>query len=136
MLENYTETTNSDNRFRCLGIDKDDEIIIGGTCTHIFILPFLYSQYVTDSKIIYKQGLNVVLEKDPQSYILEEDTEKNVTTLTLKLSPAETALFKRNLLDAFVQMRIINTDGEVLYNRLNRLIVREPLDVTDSLHMG
>lgn len=45
-LDNFTEKTNTDNRFASIFIDKEDEIVIGGTCTHIFILPFKYSEYV------------------------------------------------------------------------------------------
>lgn len=127
MFDNYTPTINSDNRFKRLEIDKEDEIIIGGTCTHIFILPFKYSTYVVNSKILYKQGLDTVLEKYPVDYILEEDDEKGKTILKLKLSTQDTNLFRETLLDSFVQMRIETVNNETLYNKMSRLKVYKPI---------
>ena len=54
MLENFTETQNSNNRIRHLHIPKEDEVVMGATCTHVFILPMLYSESILHSSVIYR----------------------------------------------------------------------------------
>lgn len=128
-LDNFTETENSDNRFKCLHIDDIDEIIIGGTCTHIFTVPFIYSDYVQSAEIFYKEGLTLILTKTDSNFTIEEDAEKGISTITLVLTPEDTLLFKRSYLNTNVQMKILNKDGQVLYNVPNRIVVRAPLDL-------
>lgn len=125
ILDTFTETQNSNNRFRGHS-SKEDEIIVGGTVTHVFILPFKYSEYVVDGKLLYKQGITTILEKDSSSFVLEEKGNKT-TILTVKLSPEETSLFDRFLLDTYVQLKIYTVNQEVLYNKLNKLKVIMPI---------
>ena len=42
MFDNYNINTRGDNRHRFLKIDELDEIVIGETCNHIFVLNFNY----------------------------------------------------------------------------------------------
>jgi len=124
-LDDFTELTNFDNRFKG-HMDKEDEIIVGGTSTHVFILPFKYSEYVVTSKLLYKQGLFTVLEKGPSEYELKE-TEFGTTILTVKLTSDETKLFNHPLLDTYVQMQIHTVNDEILYNKLNKIKVIVPI---------
>lgn len=125
-LDNFTETRSPNNYPRYLKIDMDDEIIIGGTTTHIFKLNFKYTGFVKDCKIIYKQGFDVILEKVPtKDQIIEHG---NKTTINLVLTPEETMLFKKVYRDTFVQIKIETVDGEVLYNDKNKLVIKQPLD--------
>ena len=136
MLDNYTITENSDNRIKYLCMPKQDEIIIGGSCTHVFILPFLYSDSVIESEIIYKQGLEVVLIKIGNLCDIKEDFDKQCTTLTVNLFPDDTLLFKDNLLDTSVQIKIYNIENEILYNIPNKLKIRRPLDIPTTDNLG
>lgn len=126
LLEEFKETHNSDNRHHSLCIDEEDEIIVGGSCTHVFILPFKYSNYVVNSKIMYKQGLFTVLEKYPSEYKLEEKSN-GTTVLSLRLSPEDTKKFNRPILKTYVQMKIETANNETLYNKLNKIKVIVPV---------
>lgn len=127
-LDVFTPTKYSDNRVIVLPEEKIDDIIIGATCTHIFHLGFKYSEYVKSSKVIYKQGLDVILTKYPISYNLEE-TKYGTTFLTLVLTPEDTIKFRDAHLTTTVQIQITNVNGETLYNIPSKLIVKEPLSV-------
>jgi hypothetical protein len=143
ILYNFTETHNSDNRFPHIHIDDDDEIVVGSTSTHVFILPFKYSSFVTNSKVIYRQGLEVLLEKDSSSFTIEEPENPDhpmwgKTILTVKLTPEETLLFNQYvaLLDTNVQLKIETENGDILYNKVNKIKVKLPLDARSKLLPG
>lgn len=126
MLENYTTTENSNNRFRFLESDPKDEIVIGGTCMHVFVLPFVYSSVATRCKIIYNQGIETVLEKSDQDCEIIED--RFCTKLLLKLQPLETLKFKFCCLETAVQIKVVSNQNEILYTEKNSLCVKNPLD--------
>lgn len=133
ILDIFKPTTeNPINTHKYLKQEDISEVIIGGTCTHTFFLPlFSYSSRVRECKIIYKQGLNIVLERIP---IGDEITENEFgTKITIVLSPFETRLFKKEFVDSFVQIRIIDVDGYVMYNKLNPLNIIKPLDASDEI---
>lgn len=127
MLENFTETSFSDNR--PIPEEEDqDSIVRGGTSTHVFELPFLCTNYVEDLNIIYKQGLEIVLTKEFTDCLITEDEDNSTSTLTLKLSSEDTLQFEQNLLDVYVQLRISTIDSELLYNTPIKLILEPTLD--------
>lgn len=124
IFDNFTETTNSDNRACFLKCDEQDEVVIGASCTHMFKLPFKYNDYALDMRIIYKQGLTVLFEKYPQDCELDESE----TLITLRLTPPETRKFKANGLDAHVQLKFYTREGEKLYNLPSKLKVIPTLE--------
>lgn len=132
ILDIFEPTTeNPINTHKYLKQEDISEVIIGGTCTHTFFLPlFSYSEKVKECKIIYKQGLNIVLERVP----VDDEVEENDcgTKITIVLEPDETKLFKKEYVDSFVQLRIVDVDGYVLYNKLNPLNIIKPLDASDA----
>lgn len=64
MFENFIPKTNPDNRHAYLEQEEQDDIIIGGTCKHTFIIPNQYvdATLVADITAFYKQGLDVLVE--------------------------------------------------------------------------
>ena len=129
-LDNFTDKTNSDNRFTQLFIDKEDEIVIGATCTHIFTFPFKYSEFVGEQGhllFIYRQGITNILEKSEADCIIEEDDGPcgAFSKVTLVLSPEETRQFKYCNLSTFVQVKIIDKNYNILYNVPCLIIVKE-----------
>ena len=137
MLENFTETIRPSNRRKYICNDKIEDIVLGSTSTHVFDLAFNYTEYVQESKVIYKQGLHTVLEKDPinnpDTFLIDEND--NRTIITIILTPEETLQFKPNYLTTTVQLKILNKkpvssewSGEVLYNRPAKLRVEAPAD--------
>lgn len=137
-LSNFTETLFPDNR-PLVPEDEQDSITIGATCTHIFDLPFL-SADIEEAEIIYRQGLNVVLNKQTlnNDFIIEDnlDPGHESSRIVLILSPEDTLKFKPNLLDVYVQLKIIivKPEGEsesfdnVLYNTPIKLKLNVTLD--------
>lgn len=135
ILDNFTDTTSSNNTCQWLyihGEDEENDIVVGSSCTHIFKFPFKYSEVVKDINIIYKQGLaDPILIKGINDVTVEEFEKscgKVYSTVTLVLTPTETELFRKTLLDTFVQIKITNKDDEILYNVPTELVIRVPLD--------
>ena len=132
MLEWFTETYHPDNRVKFLRGDSDDDIIVGGTVTHIFTFPFRLSEYANKITITYRQGLETVIEKDfyvndlPNNISIKEEYRCG-STLTLILQPEETILFSDKYLNTEVQVEIITKTGDKVYNTANRLIIRKPI---------
>lgn len=126
-LSDFTEATPVVNDFLTDTVDAD-EIIIGGTCTHVFELPFIYDRVVKSARVIYKQGLEVKLTVDvKQSMIQIKGTSTNIYVF---LPVVYTELFDKTLLDAYCQLEIITKDNKKLYDEPHKLRVLAPL--TDS----
>lgn len=123
-LDDFTPTTVSpDNRHLNLCIDDEDEIVVGGTTTHIFTLPFKYSTEISSCEITYKQGLTSILTKAGTDCTKTETATS--TTLTLVLSPTETNLFKPySALDTFVQIKLKKTTGDIIYGEPNKITIK------------
>lgn len=125
MLDNFTETTLSDNRPIIIEEYKDT-ITRGATCTHIFNLPFPFANYVQDLSIIYKQGLEIVLIKDFADCEVEETADGSIVTIIL--SPVDTLKFENNLLTIQVQLKIATVSNETLYSTPITLKLEPALD--------
>jgi len=125
MLKNFTETIYPNNRPIMREEDKDT-IVRGGTCIHIFRLPFPCENYVQDLKVIYKQGLEVVLIKDFADCEVIEAEHKSI--IRVNLSPADTLKFEQNLLDIYVQLKVVTIDNSTLYNTPIKLMLEQTLD--------
>lgn len=127
MLENFTPTINSDNRIQIVEEDIPDELIIGGTCTYVFNVPFVYSSYVKQLEFNFKQGLTIILTKTAADCKVTELSD-GTSSLILVLSADETSLFKQNYLDTYVQLKILNNKNEVIYDVPSKLVIHKPLD--------
>ena len=126
-VDNYKETINPDNRHNFIFKDDTDSIIIGASCEHIFETDFRFSDYVLVGKVIYKQGLDIVLEINIEPENVKEIGRHSV--ITINLTPADTSLFKQTFLDTYVQLRIMTVNHEVLYDDPHKIVVNEPLVV-------
>lgn len=127
--------------------ENKDLIIIGGSCINTFLLDFNFIDYVkTDApedasdetrvnlsraKVIYRQGLNVVLEKFPSDFSIEEHCDYSY--LTVLLTHEDTKLFKNNYLDVSVQIMVENNSGNILYDIPSKLRVMAPLDYKEDI---
>lgn len=123
ILDNYTETHNSNNKFKFHAI-PDNIIVIGGTAEHTFILPFRFTNYIKESEVLYRQGVTTIIEK-PANDILEDCRN---TRVTVKLDTDETLLFSRFLLDTFVQLKLTTNDGDIFYTDLIKLKLTQPIE--------
>lgn len=145
IFDNFTETINSDNRFKnWQECDDEDELIIGASCNHVFKVPFLFtgqSAYARDCRIFYSQGLNVVLEKGLEDCEVtpETITRPDQTTyytgcsiISLDLTPFDTAYFKDTVLDSWVQLKIYTVNDELLYNEKRKIKVIPTLESIDE----
>ena len=130
MFDNYPQPSDYIPCNRRLVVPKDDVIIMPGeTTTHSFEIPFNIDEVTTDRKIIYKLGLNIVLEKDKESSTVVYDPEKHLSILTWILSPEETVLFKNTLLQGQVQIKFTMSDGTIAYTEINPVKIEDSLEV-------
>ena len=92
----------------------------GTTPTHTFNLPFDMSA-VSNVRIIYAQGSNVVLTKE------KSDCECDGNTISFKLTQEETFLFDcgRN---ADVQVRVLTAAGDSLASDIHKISIATCLD--------
>lgn len=128
VLDNYTQTIISDNRHQFIDSNEDkDEIIIGGSCTNTFELPFLYSKYIKEGEVIYKQGLDVLLELPISLDMIEENERCSFSIVQVNLNPSQTSLFKNTILDAYCQIRLIDINDNVMFDEPHKLKVSKPL---------
>lgn len=128
ILDDYTQTIISDNRHQFIDSNEDkDEIIIGGSCTNTFELPFLYSQYIKEGEIIYKQGLDVLLELPISLDMIEENEKCSVSIVQVTLNPSQTSLFKNTILDTYCQLRLVDINDNVMFDEPHKLKVSKPL---------
>ena len=88
MLDNFTETTLSDNR----PIIIEEYIPREALPALIFNLPFPFANYVQDLFVIYKQGLEIVLIKD---FADCEEKKTQMEVLLIILSPVDTLKFEK-----------------------------------------
>lgn len=126
-----------DNRVRFLCRDKQDEIVVGGSVTHVFKLHFLASEACAPAnwfEIVYKQSIEPVFVCDCQTPgIVVDETVPNsfepngVTTISVTLSPETTKLFKPHR-DTFAQIRITLNDGSIIFGDLNEIKVIDTLE--------
>lgn len=127
MLENFTETSYSDNR--PLAIEEEqDSITRGATCIHIFELPFpINDGHVESLSVIYKQGIKAPVLIKNISIIPVIDPAEYLYKFEVELTPEETLSFEQNLLDIYVQLKL-EKDGQTLYNTPIKLALNPTLD--------
>lgn len=126
-----------DNRARFLCRDEQDEIVVGGSATHVFKLHFLASKVCATEnwfEIVYKQSIDPVLICDSQTpgVIVEEtlpnDFEPDGTTvISVTLSPETTKLFVPHR-DTFAQIRIKLNDNSIIFGDINKINVVDTLE--------
>jgi len=126
-LSKFTEATPTVNDFLEDTVDTD-EIVIGGTCTHIFELPFIYDQVVKSARVIYKQGLEVKLTVEVKDSMVQIKGTRSV--IYVYLPKIYTLLFDKTILDAYCQLEIVTKDNSTLYDEPHKIKVLAPL--TDS----
>lgn len=148
MLERFRTTEYSNNSTTEKYYDDGKDVItIGATFINTFRLDFSYFRYVaTDAKgedpddikvdmskakIIYRQGLKVIVEKFPNEFTVDEYVDS--CYVTVKLSPEETSRFSNNYLDVSVQVAIINKKGNLMYDIPSKLSVVSPLDANEDI---
>ena len=147
MLERFRPTRHPFNRPLKINDEAKDRIVIGGTFVNTFKLDFIYTDYVaTDAphgsspeeqvdmshaKVIYKQGFDVILEKAPSEFTIDE--HRHCSYLTVILTPTETSMFKHNYLDVSVQVMVENKAGNLLYDIPSKLKVVAPLDYEEDI---
>ena len=127
-LDYFEDTKISNNRFMVLPIDKDDEIAIGGHCTHCFEVPLDIDKRVKDIIITYVQGFTTIVQKTITDCKIKP--HKFGTSLIVTLSPKDTYKFKYTQLDTKVQLKIIDINDTIIYSTENKLVIRVPINNT------
>ena len=123
-LTDFTETKLTDSNFLIDTVDTD-EIVIGGTCTHTFELPFIYLDVVKSARVTYKQNLEVVLSLEIKDSMVHIVGSRSV--IYVYLPKIYTELFDASILDTFCQLEIITKDNEILYDDPHKIKVIKPL---------
>ena len=127
MFNNYPGPT-PDNRRFCLPRDILT-IMAGETTEHsfeFFNMDLSDDSFASDFKLIYKLGLEVVLEKSKDKCTIVYDGHKSIVTCVL--SETETSLFANTLLDAFVQFKFNVSDGTTRYSDIMEIKLEDALD--------
>lgn len=130
MFDNYNNIPEDyipDNRIRFLTVDNEykDTIIIGGTCEHVFIIDMDFNTDISDAYVTYKQGTEYKLIKNKSEMALEVVTESGelpYTIVSVTLTPEETSLFNSYNRDLDVQMKLILTNGDIIYTRIYKIL--------------
>ena len=133
ILENFTDTYNSDNRFEFSNDDNTDIIVPGADCDHIFELPFSYRGNISSCLVIYKQGLEVIhthFVNYNNDVLDDEYSEHPSCKIRVHLTPEITIKFKSTLLNTYAQLKMTtdNEEPELLYGDIHHIWVRKPLD--------
>ena len=126
-LDKFTETTLVMPNYINDTVDTD-EIIIGGTCTHVFKLPFIYTEIVKKARVIYRQALKTVLTIDVNDKMVHICASNSI--IYVYLPKVYTELFNATLLDTECQLEIITKNNETLYDNPHKIKVLSPLDNT------
>lgn len=112
-----------------------ETVVIGASVNHVFEMPFLFSEYCKDCKVIYKQCLtNIIVKGMNELEILEEPRESGEcddrTYIQVELSPEETSLFANHLEtnNTFVQLKLTLNDDSIEYSRIMPIKVLTTLD--------
>lgn len=118
------------NRHRNYFVDKEDEIVIGGTVHHVFNLCFDY-ELVDDFEITYKQSLHTILTKNKNSSGVDVPNPENGTfsrgCILVTLVPEETKLFAWNR-ETFAQIKIFLKDGQVIFSEPSKIKIIDTIN--------
>jgi hypothetical protein len=118
--DNQDTTVWPDNRIAFLNINEYDNITLGGTSVHYFMLP-VDEEQVESYLVSYKQGLSVILEKGTGQ--CEIGPYMDSFYLKVIVTPEESRLFNFYNKDTFIQLALKLTDGTVSYSDLFRLAI-------------
>jgi hypothetical protein len=121
MFDNYNAIDNTvrpDNRIAFLNINEYDNITLGATSIHYFMLP-VDAEQIDEYRVSYKQGLSIVLEK--QTGECEIEAYGGGFYLKVTVTPEESRLFNAYNKDTFIQLALKLTDNTVSYSDLFRL---------------
>ena len=129
VLDNFIETTNSDNRFEFCNQDRTEEIIIGGDVTHVYELPFIYSSIIESGSIIYQQGLERKWSFTIADNMIIENPAEGVSYIRLHLNPEITGQFKKTILTTYSQVKLRTVTGEIIFDKPHKIIVRNTLEI-------
>ena len=131
MFKNYPQPEDYiPNNRHSIVIKEQLTIMAGESTSHSFEVPFDVDEQMSDYAVIYKLGLDVVVEKDKSqlSYVYDEDHNESI--ITCLLTPEETALFKNTLLSAAAQIKFITKeDGKVSYSEICPIILMDSLEI-------
>lgn len=127
MFDNYNTipTTWPDNRIAFLNINEYDNITIGATSFHYFMLP-VDAEQIDEYKVSYKQGLSIILEKVTGECEIEE--YEGGFYLKVTVTPEQSRLFNGYNKDTFIQLALKLTDGTVSYSDLFRLAMIDSIN--------
>lgn len=92
------------------------------TPTHIFTLPFSYSETVSKCLITYKQNDEIVLTKTEKDIQVENDKD-----IVVKLTQEETISFKPNTL-VKMEIRVLTKNGDALASNIMQKAVEDVLN--------
>lgn len=134
MFDNYPQPSDYIPTNIKIKVPNDEAIIMPGeTTVHSFEIPFDVDKTADDYKIIYKLGLDVILEKGKDKASVVKDATENFSILSWVLSPEETLLFKNTLLQAQTQIKFVMKDGTVAYSEISQIKVEDSLDIDEPL---
>ena len=114
MFKNYPQPDDyiPDNRYKCHC--KEELTIMPGEYTvHSFAVDFDVEEQMVQYTVMYKLGLNIVIEKHKNELEVVYDQDTGVSIITCKLSPTESLLFKDIVLNAFVQLKFVTKESGV-----------------------
>lgn len=114
---------NRNKRHKCPCLD----IMTGETVKHIFDIPFDIKSECSNVEIIYKLGVEVVIDKVLNADAIVDDNEGH-SVITVVLSPEESLKFKDTPLSAHVQLKFMMNDDSITYSEIYPIKVRDALD--------
>lgn len=121
-----------DNRYKFICMNELDEITVGATAIHTFILNFKYSEKCNRCEIFYKQSVTDVAHFDTsatgQYLTIDETTQPGNTFITVTIPAAQT---KANFVpgrETYAQMKLHMKNGTTIFGEVNRVIVRDTVE--------
>lgn len=107
--------------------EKEVTIMAGETTIHSFEVPAVTEQGADNFRIIYKLGLDIVVEKSKNDPDVEVNTGKCMSIITCTLDPEETNIFRNTLLDAWVQVIFEMKDGSTACTEILKIKLEDSL---------
>lgn len=124
MFDNYPGTNMTpDNRHKHRRHFHLD-IMTGENATHVFEVSKSFMDTCSSVEVMYKQGIKIILTKqvDPNDVTDGDDT------ITIKLAPEETELFRDNILDTSVQLKFkIKETNDTMFSEIYKVKVTNSL---------
>lgn len=119
---NYTPCNREENLY----FDIVDEIVVHGTCEHVFKLHFSYSELCNDLRVFYKQSISTnLIERKPNECIITENDGK--TFIKVRLNATETSKFNPHRATV-AQVKLFLKNGDIVYSEMNKIKVVDTLN--------